>query len=81
MTDRIIVTDVDEVWDSTGALVAAETVKRDVTAHVVEWALHQQLRDDLNEPRARVAADRIAALEARVDQLTRLVIGRDLLDG
>lgn len=77
--DRIIITDTDEVWTD-GELVASELVDRDVTREVVEWALHVRARAALDSAEPLTSAQRIAALEARIDMLTRLVIGRDLLD-
>ncbi len=79
MNERITITDTDETWQD-GKLVEAVTVERDVTAQVVEWSLHAQARAALDSVPA-TPEQRIAALEARVDALTRLVIGRDLLGG
>lgn len=79
MNDRIIQTDIDEVFDGAGNVIASEVVERDVTAQVVEWALHQRVRDGIANSEARTDKQRIAALEAQVEALTRLVVGRDLL--
>ena len=77
---RITVTDTDETFDKDGKLVEAVTVERDITAAVVEWSLHQRARDGIAKAEARTDKQRIASLEAQVEVLTRLVIGRDLLD-
>lgn len=75
---RVIVTDYDEVFTD-GECVSSVPVERDVTAQVVEYALHQAARDHLSRTDARSDKQRIAALEAQVETLTRLVVGRDLL--
>jgi hypothetical protein len=77
---RITVTDTDETFDKDGKLVEAVTVERDITAAVVEWSLHQRARDGIAKAEARTDKQRILALEAQVEVLTRLVVGRDLLD-
>lgn len=76
--ERIIITDRNETFTG-GRLVHTEHVERDVTAAVVEWSLHQQVRDALAVTESGTPAQRIAALEAQVAALTRLVVGRDLL--
>lgn len=79
MSDRITIADTHETFRD-GVLVTTETAERDITAEVVEWVLHQQLRDSITTTQARTDKQRIAALEAQVEALTRLVVGRDLLD-
>lgn len=80
MNPRITVTDVDETFHADGT-VEAVTHVRDVTAEVVEWSLHRQVRDGIAATQARTDKQRIAALEAQVEALTRLVVGGDLLNG
>lgn len=81
-------TDRDQVFDARGKLLSEEVVQVDVTAEVVEVALHEQVRDALAanrtflalaSPTAAQNAAQVRALTRQVTALTRLTIRK--LDG